>query len=634
MDGIDWCEPNMISNIKSAYDPYYSYQFYLNNTDASGVDINVVPAWTVITGNSSVKVAVLDEGVDIYHEDFEGNVLSGYTVNSPSGLGNVINTSFNHGTSCAGIIAATHNNLGVRGVAGGVKILPVNITKGTRDVYGNTIFSEYDSIANAINWAVDHGADILSCSWGGDFESSSITNAIIYARTNGRSGRGTVVVAASGNFYQSLPYVVMFPARANGVVAVGAVDRDGIICHYSQRGAMLDLVAPSNKIYQTGEIYTTTNMGVGNIGNNYTSSFGGTSAACPQVAGVAALMLSANPFLAEEQVRSRLLSTATDLGATGFDSTYGYGLVNAYAAVKASIMELQGVSILCGSKTYSVSNLPTGATVSWSLISGNTSCVSLQANTPSTNQCTLTLTNSNGFNSVTLKADVIMNGVTVKSLQKVISKATPFSGTYEETSGSYNGYTYPSISQTAITNPNATYVYIGGVVTLRSNYFTGKDITTSGPYQNYQFTGGNVINFALCPWNVNQPFTIIVQEQGCDDEVQLTFNAVTYPSYAFQLNITPQGDNSFELRLFNADGVEDEETAVLNLESRQGQDADAQKNLSWNLEVTNATTGRKAASISLKEPTYLLDATGWETGIYIVRALVGEESLTGKITVK
>ena len=72
----------------------------------------------------------------------------------------------------------------------------------------------------------------------------------------------------------------------------------------------------------------------------------------------------------------------------------------------------------------------------------------------------------------------------------------------------------------------------------------------------------------------------------------------------------------------------------LSRNSKGAQDADTQENLSWNLEVTNATTGRKATSISLKEPTYLLDATGWETGIYVVRALVGEESLAGKITVK
>ena len=75
-------------------------------------------------------------------------------------------------------------------------------------------------------------------------------------------------------------------------------------------------------------------------------------------------------------------------------------------------------------------------------------------------------------------------------------------------------------------------------------------------------------------------------------------------------------------------------TMHLSRKSKGAQDADTQVNLSWNLEVTHATTGRKAASISLKEPTYLLDATGWETGIYVVRALVGEESLAGKITVK
>ena len=72
----------------------------------------------------------------------------------------------------------------------------------------------------------------------------------------------------------------------------------------------------------------------------------------------------------------------------------------------------------------------------------------------------------------------------------------------------------------------------------------------------------------------------------------------------------------------------------LSRNSKGAQDADTQVNLSWNLDVTSATTGRKAASISLKEPTYLLDATGWETGIYVVRALVGDASLAGKITVK
>ena len=628
MENVDWCEPNMISNIKSSSDPYYPYQFYLNNTDAEGVDINVVPAWTLITGDSNVKVAVLDEGVDIYHEDFEGNVLSGYSVNSPYGLGNVINSTFNHGTSCAGIIAAVHNNIGVRGVAGGVKILPVNITKGTRDNFGNTIFSEHDSIANAIRWAVDHGADILSCSWGGNFESNSITDAIIYARTFGRLGKGSVVVAASGNYFESLPYVVMFPARANGVVAVGAVDRDGTICDYSQRGAMLDIVAPSKKSYNTEGIYTTYNMGEGNIGNNYTSTFGGTSAACPQVAGVAALMLSANPYLSEEQVRSRLQSTATDLGETGFDSTYGYGLVNAFAAVKASIMDMLGSTVLCGSKFYSVANLPTGASVSWSLINGNISCVSLQSDSPSANQCTLTLTNSSGFNSVTLKADVIMSGTVVKSLQKVISRALPFSGTYEEASLLYNGSFTPSIPQTTIPGSREMDVYAGGLVKVKSDYFSGKSISISGPYTNY-YRSGSLVRFTLSSWS-GAPVVITVQAEGCDDEVQLKFfPAVMLDDYS--LNISPDGNSTYTLSL-----IRKTEDGVLPETSSAADDCAAPRQFSkpWTLEVTNALTGRKAFSKEVAEPSFLLHTDGWEAGVYVVRALVGDESLAGKITVK
>ena len=120
---------------------------------------------------------------------------------------------------------------------------------------------------------------------------------------------------------------------------------------------------------------------------------------------------------------------------------------------------------------YSLSYSLSGASVSWSLVSGNTSCVLLQSNSPSANQCTLTLTNSSGFNSVTLKADVIMNGVTVKSLQKVINKAAPFSGTYEQMSCSDYGFTTPAITPTTIPSNHIMTVYVGGIVTLTSNYF-------------------------------------------------------------------------------------------------------------------------------------------------------------------
>ncbi len=420
----------------------------------------------------------------------------------------------------------------------------------------------------------------------------------------------------------------MFPARANGVVAVGAVDRDGTICDYSQRGAMLDIVAPSKKSYNTEGIYTTYNMGEGNIGNNYTSTFGGTSAACPQVAGVAALMLSANPYLSEEQVRSRLQSTATDLGETGFDSTYGYGLVNAFAAVKASIMDMLGSTVLCGSKFYSVANLPTGASVSWSLINGNISCVSLQSDSPSANQCTLTLNNASGFNTVTLQADVIMNGVTVKSLQKVISKPLPFSGTYEETSILYNGSFTPSIPLTAIPGSREMDVYAGGLVKVKSDYFSGKSISISGPYTNY-YRSGSLVRFTLSSWS-GAPVVITVQAEGCDDEVRLKFfPAIILDDYS--LNISPDGNSTYALSL-----IRKTEDGVLPETSSAADDCAAPRLFSkpWTLEVTNALTGRKTFSKEVDEPTYLLHTDGWEAGVYVVRALVGDASLAGKITVK
>ena len=94
---------------------------------------------------------------------------------------------------------------------------------------------------------------------------------------------------------------------------------------------------------------------------------------------------------------------------------------------------------------------------------------------------------------MTLQADVIMNGVTVKSLQKVISKAVPFSGTYEQTSCSDYGFTTPAITPTTISSNHAMNVYVGGIVTLTSNYFKLKDVTTSGPYGNFQYSGGQGI---------------------------------------------------------------------------------------------------------------------------------------------
>ena len=289
---------------------------------------------------------------------------------------------------------------------------------------------------------------------------------------------------------------------------------------------------------------------------------------------------------------------------------------------------LEGGSVLCGSKAYSIANLPIGATVSWSLVGGNTSCVSLQSDSPSANQCTLTLNNASGFNTVTLQADVIMNGVTVKSLQKVISKPLPFSGTYEETSILYNGSFTPSIPLTAIPGSREMDVYVGGLVKVKSDYFSGKSISISGPYTNY-YRSGSLVRFTLSSWS-GAPVVITVQAEGCDDEVQLKFfPAVMLDDYS--LNISPDGNSTYALSL-----IRKTEDGVLPETSSAADDCAAPRLFSkpWTLEVTNALTGRKAFSKEVAEPSFLLHTDGWEAGVYVVRALVGDASLAGKITVK
>ncbi len=374
-DDIEWCEPEFLSEYRLE-NTLYAQQYYLRNTGqnggTSGIDINVEPAWNFTNGAACITVAVIDAGVDRNHEDMGTRVLEGFTIRNPTGGGepqnvNALDSKY-HGMACAGIIAASNNTIGIRGIASNVNILPVNIVPDAAfEFLGNVIqgFGTNIEIAQAISWAWRR-ADVLSCSWGGGEPSNVITVTIDSARTLGRNGSGCVVVFASGNNW---PYDtdVAYPGRIDGVITVGAINNQGTIWSYSQRGASMDLVAPSGNL-GSGDVRTTDRMGaLGANTGNYMDNFGGTSAACPQVAGVAALMLSVRPDLTETQMRTTLQNTARDLGSSGFDNTYGFGLVNAYAAVQAIYPYISGSSIICSSgATYTINNLPTGSSISWS----------------------------------------------------------------------------------------------------------------------------------------------------------------------------------------------------------------------------------------------------------------------------
>ena len=333
------------------------------------IDVNALEAWNINLGDN-ITVAVIDQGME-NHEDFGNRFIGGFTP-ATNGNGTPISNNATHGMNCAGIVGASHNNLGIRGVAPKVKFLSVNIFAN-----GTTA----GDVADGIRWAVDNGADVLSNSWGFihvpcNYTDPDIDDAIQYAITKGRNKKGAVVVFASGNEGGCISY----PATNNNVIAVGAVDHRGNLFDYSARGPELDLVAPSGKINGSGNVRTTDRMGnAGILTGNYDPHFGGTSASCPLVSGIASLVLSVNPNLTQREVRKILTNTATDMGSNGFDNNFGHGRANAYAAVQEAQLskaELESVSIVRynESKTINLKNHPNKPVV-WT-VSSNVEIVS------------------------------------------------------------------------------------------------------------------------------------------------------------------------------------------------------------------------------------------------------------------
>ncbi len=441
-----------LSDVLTPSDPLYPEQFQMNNTGqtldgfagANDADCNAPEAWDITLGASSITVAVIDDGVEA-HEDLD-DLLTGYTPWN-GGNGSPLSNGA-HGQACAGIIAADHNGIGVAGVAPNVNILPVNIFAGNEST---------QDLANAINWAVANGADVLSNSWGFPntctAQADNINNALVNAVTNGRGGKGCIVVFASGNGGQNC---VDYPAWKDECIAVGAFGNDGIVSEYSNQGTALDIAAPSNDIRSSFFGNTLVGAGVrtidreGSLGyasGNYTSTFGGTSAACPVVSGVAALVLSVNPNLTEPQVKNILYTSAIDMGANGRDDAYGHGRVNAFGAVVAaggssnntapvaafSANPTSGTAPLLVSFDANASSDADGdnLTYSWDFGDGSTATgVSPSYTYNTTGSYTATLTVSDGQASDQTSTTITVNPSTPTNTPPVAAfSANPTSGT-------------------------------------------------------------------------------------------------------------------------------------------------------------------------------------------------------------
>ena len=362
---VKFSVPNMYLPIKPTSDPYYPYQFHLHNVSQPmpthynpivyDLDIDAPEAWLITKGSSGIKVAVIGDGVEDHEDlnDVNGNsrVLDGFTYNCLFNCkGRPKQDDFGHEQACAGIIAASHNDLGVKGIAPNVKIVPIVIYK--KKVNGN-YGAPASAIARGINKSWDNlGSDVINISNSIQIH-DDVTEAINNAINYGRGGKGCVVVCAAGNERSSVAY----PANLGNTLAVGSEYPLGGIWHWSNTGPELDIVAPSG--YGIISTWSIDRMGdKGDWSGNY-GQFGGTSAAAPQVSGVAALILSINPNLTEEEVRCRITTTAKDLGSPGRDNTFGYGRLNANAAVSFQNLNLSDETISYGINRFESNEIHT-----------------------------------------------------------------------------------------------------------------------------------------------------------------------------------------------------------------------------------------------------------------------------------
>jgi subtilisin family serine protease len=287
-----------------ANDPLLPKQRYLNQ-------IGAPKAWETVREQQQITIAIVDTGVDLDHPDLKDNLVPGANLVSP---GKPPDDDNGHGTSVAGVIAASGNNgVGVSGILWKAKIMPIKALDHSGD-------GTEQELGEAILYAVRSGASIVVLSVGLHRYSPYMLDIVQYAES-----KNVLLVAAAGNDGVSLgeKAEVKYPAAYPTVIAVGGVKSDNSVDTRSNRGTELDMVAPWN-------VYTTA------IGGLYKAEEG-TSMAAPQVAAAAALIWARYKDLKPYQIRSLLRQTAKDIGTPGADRNSGYGVLQVDQAVRATL---------------------------------------------------------------------------------------------------------------------------------------------------------------------------------------------------------------------------------------------------------------------------------------------------------
>jgi thermitase len=321
---VVYAEPNYIAyaQLAAPNDQWYGQQWAYGKINATG-------GWTIYPGSysahaASAEIAVVDTGVQADHPDLAGQIDTGNAascVNWSSTCSSASAADDNgHGTHVSGIAAAATNNVtGVAGTAFSSLVMPVKVLNSAGS-------GTYAAITNGINWAVGHGARVISMSLGGSSYSQTLCDAVANALS-----KGVVVVAAAGNSGSSAP---SYPAACPGTIGVAATDSNDATPYWSNYGSPDVFVsAPGVNVYST---YPTSSY----------ATLSGTSMATPFVSALAALLLGQNPSRSVADVKTILASTSVKVGGAGsygsdpygtcsctWNATYGYGRIDMAAAL-------------------------------------------------------------------------------------------------------------------------------------------------------------------------------------------------------------------------------------------------------------------------------------------------------------
>ena len=329
LPGIEWAEPHFVYELQfTPNDPDYASQWNLSKISAS-------QAWDISTGDSDIVIAIVDTGVDWDHPDLSSNI---WQNDDPLGLGdddangyvddlrgwdfggldgtpdnNPMEDKPDHGTLVAGIAGAvTNNGVGVASISFNCTIMPVKVIRNDRrfDNGSPMVIFGFEGIV----YAADNGAKVINTSWGGSGYSIAGQEVVSYALS-----KGALVVAAGGNDGTD---EIIYPARYNGVLSVGASQSTDARWSATNYGADLDVMAPGASIYSTwqDDTYATAN---------------GTSMAAPITAGLAGLIFEHFPNYTPEQVAEQIRTNCDNIDNLnpGYERLLGKGRINAYSAL-------------------------------------------------------------------------------------------------------------------------------------------------------------------------------------------------------------------------------------------------------------------------------------------------------------